>query len=97
MKKIELAIMDLKTQLDGFEYPPTSKDFDKKYQLDASDLGNLIGISFGSISQLYKNKKGWEKDDLFRGIEHGISLMDGTHDNGKITIKLGKDGKYRKL
>ena len=46
------------------------------YNGDLSDLGNTIGEIVGKyISEEF----GFEKDDFISGIEHGISLSDGTH------------------
>ena len=42
---------------------------------DFSDIGNNIGIAIGK----YRNKLGYEFDDLISGIEHGISISNGTH------------------
>ena len=43
---------------------------------DLSDLGNEIGIIIG---QYTNDKMGYEKDDFIAGINHGISISDGTH------------------
>lgn len=44
---------------------------------DVSDIGNEIGIIIGKyISQ---ESFGWEKEDFISGLNHGISLADGTH------------------
>jgi len=46
--------------------------------IDLSDIGNIIGIV---ISKYFDNEEiGFEKDDFYGGIEHGISITDGTHD-----------------
>jgi hypothetical protein len=43
---------------------------------DLSDIGNEIGLVLGK----YVSKEmGFEKEDLIAGINHGISLIDGTH------------------
>ena len=41
---------------------------------DISDVGNEIGIAIGKYINNEEDKK-----DFIRGIEHGISLIDGTH------------------
>lgn len=51
---------------------------------DLSDIGNELGIILGKYIVLYKdsdiNKIGaWELDCFIGGIEHGVSLVDGTH------------------
>lgn len=43
---------------------------------DLSDLGNEIGIIIG---QYTNDKMGYEKEDFIAGINHGISISDGTH------------------
>lgn len=40
---------------------------------DLSDLGNLIGIAVGSYIE--NNSNGYELEDLYSGIEHGIDLI----------------------
>ena len=44
---------------------------------DVSDIGNEIGIILGKY--ISDNLFGWEKDDLISGINHGISIANGTH------------------
>ena len=41
---------------------------------DISDVGNSIGIAIGKYIEY-----GDDKDDFIHGINHGISLIDGTH------------------
>ena len=41
---------------------------------DISDVGNEIGIAIGKYIKTKEDKR-----DLIDGIEHGISLIDGTH------------------
>ncbi len=50
---------------------------DKLVDLDYSDLGNEIGI----IIEKHKdsNKLGYDVEDFYNGLAHGISLVDGTH------------------
>ena len=43
---------------------------------DLSDLGNEIGIVIG---QYTSDEMGYEKDDFVAGINHGISISEGTH------------------
>ena len=50
-----------------------------KYEGDASDIGNEIGIILGKY--IDENKMGWELDAFISGIKHGISITDGTHTN----------------
>ena len=46
---------------------------------DLSDMGNIIGLKIGP----YISKElGFESKDLINGIEHGVSLIDGTHFDG---------------
>jgi hypothetical protein len=47
--------------------------------IDISDVGNEIGISIGKY---IKNEE--DKRDFVEGIYHGISLIDGTYDSGKV-------------
>jgi hypothetical protein len=42
---------------------------------DIGDVGNEIGLGIGKF---IKNKN--DKREFIMGIEHGISLIDGTHD-----------------
>ncbi len=44
---------------------------------DVSDIGNEIGIILGQY--ISENSFGWEKEDFVAGINHGISLTNGTH------------------
>jgi hypothetical protein len=44
---------------------------------DMGDYGNQIG---SAIAKFFSDKDGMQKEDFLRGIEHGISLVDGTHD-----------------
>jgi len=44
---------------------------------DVSDIGNEIGIILGKY--ISKGSLGWEKDDFIAGLNHGVSLTDGTH------------------
>jgi len=51
---------------------------------DLTDVGNEIGIIIGKYTNRGKKrndnwKTGYDKDDFIHGIEHGISLSDGTH------------------
>lgn len=47
-------------------------------QGDLSDLGNSIGVILGRY--IDSNSLGYEIHDFISGIEHGVSLNDGTHD-----------------
>ena len=49
----------------------------KNRQEDLSDLGNDIGMIVGKYFK--KKKMGYQKDSFVHGINHGISLADGTH------------------
>jgi hypothetical protein len=44
---------------------------------DLSDLGNDIGLNIGKY--IDNSKLGYEKDDFISGLNHGISIVDGTH------------------
>ena len=48
-----------------------------KYEGDLSDIGNEIGIVLAKY--IDENKIGYELDSFIHGIEHGISLTNGTH------------------
>ncbi len=50
---------------------------DIKYEGDASDIGNEIGIILGKY--IDEKEMGWELDAFISGIKHGISITDGTH------------------
>ncbi len=49
---------------------------------DLSDVGNAIGIVIGKYTNPKTNKDTWTYDnkDFIWGIEHGISISDGSHD-----------------
>lgn len=47
------------------------------YEGDLSDLGNSLGAIVGVY--ILDGMGGFSKDDFISGIEHGISLQDGTH------------------
>ncbi len=61
--------------------------------VDIGDVGNEIGIAIGKF---IKNEE--DKKDFVDGIYHGISLIDGTHDLGKVfhITKLTKKKKKKK-
>jgi len=44
---------------------------------DVSDIGNEIGIILGKY--MSENSFRWEKEDFISGLNHGISLANGTH------------------
>jgi len=44
---------------------------------DISDIGNEIGIILGKY--IDEHEDGWDKDSFIAGLNHGISLTDGTH------------------
>jgi hypothetical protein len=44
---------------------------------DLSDIGNEIGIVLGKY--IKKGKMGYELESFINGLEHGISITDGTH------------------
>lgn len=46
------------------------------YWGDLSDLGNEVGIELGGLIQ---NMNPEQINDFIRGLEHGISLTNGTH------------------
>ena len=46
------------------------------YVGDLGDIGNEIGIV---VAKYFSNGLGYEKEDFFSGLKHGISLTDGTH------------------
>jgi len=48
-----------------------------KHNPDMTDYGNQIGCAIGKF--LNENNPGWQKDDFMSGLEHGLSLQDGTH------------------
>lgn len=47
--------------------------------IDISDVGNEIGIAVGKYMQNEEDKR-----DFHSGLDHGISLIDGTHDLGEV-------------
>ena len=57
----------IKTQLESVSYDNG----------DVSDVGNEIGII---ITKYFDDKDfGWDKNGFIDGLNHGISLTDGTH------------------
>jgi hypothetical protein len=44
---------------------------------DISDIGNELGIILGKY--IDEHDHGWDKDGFIAGLNHGISLTDGTH------------------
>lgn len=44
---------------------------------DITDIGNEIGYILGKY--ISEDSWGWKKNDLLLGIDHGISLANGTH------------------
>jgi hypothetical protein len=50
--------------------------FEVKYNGDISDLGNEIGFVLGNV--ITDLRKG-EITDFMHGLQHGISLTNGTH------------------
>lgn len=47
---------------------------------DIDDIGNEIGIAIGKYTMLKNAEEiGTSKSLFICGLEHGISLMDGTH------------------
>lgn len=66
MNKFEKIKKEIIAQLDAVNYYG-----------DLSDIGNEIGIVVGKyISEI---KTGYEKAIFIHGINHGISLSNGTH------------------
>ena len=51
------------------------------YKGDLSDIGNEIGIAIGN--HLDKDNT---VEDFIRGLRHGVSLVDGTHDKAYPSI-----------
>lgn len=51
---------------------------------DLSDIGNIIGIVIGKNTC---DEAGYERIDFEHGIQHGFSLIDGTHDIKQKIIK----------
>lgn len=48
-----------------------------KFDGDLSDLGNQIGLNVGHY---IGDKLGYEKDDFIHGFNHGVSIIDGSHE-----------------
>lgn len=44
---------------------------------DLGDIGNEIGIVIG---KWISTEMGFDKESFISGVKHGISLIDGTHD-----------------
>lgn len=54
----------------------------KTLQGDLGDIGNVIGIAVSKITLMNEKSlySGFSRQDLERGVNHGYSLNDGTHD-----------------
>lgn len=48
-----------------------------KFSGDLSDFGNEIGLNIGQYINI--DILGFEKEDFISGLEHGISIIDGSH------------------
>ena len=72
--KIRLEIIKELVSTNFFESEPIEEGVEP-LRSDVGDIGNLIGIAVGEF--IVEN--GWDKNDFIFGIEHGISLKDGTH------------------
>lgn len=94
MTNFEQIINDIMKQLNAIEYATGNLRFKKirdniikklnsiEYKRgDLTDIGNEVGIAIG-IYTTYKNAErlGLTKADFISGLEHGISIIDGTHD-----------------
>jgi len=52
------------------------------YPGDLGDIGNEVGVIIAKYFKPDNDAKeeyGWGKDDFINGLNHGISLTDGTH------------------
>lgn len=67
MEKFEKVKIDIVNQLLAIKYKNG----------DLSDIGNEIGIILGEF--INKNELGCDLDDFLSGLNHGISLTNGTH------------------
>lgn len=67
MNNFEKVIEELKEQLNKITYK----------EGDLSDVGNEIGLVIGK--HLKEDEIGYEKESFIGGIDHGLSLIDGTH------------------
>ena len=50
---------------------------DVNYKGDLSDIGNEIGLSIGNF--VSDDEPGFDLQDFISGLEHGISIVKGTH------------------
>jgi hypothetical protein len=53
------------------------RTYPKDSEADLSDVGNEIGIVIARYFD--ENDIGFDKDSFLAGLNHGISLTDGTH------------------
>lgn len=68
MNKFKNVCLEISETLDNLPYD----------NADISDVGNEIGII---IAKYFDNNDfGWDKDEFIYGLNHGISLTDGTHE-----------------
>lgn len=68
----EMALLDIKNNLETFFR--NSQDY--SVSCDLGDIGNEIGFT---IAKHFSSKMGFDKESFISGINHGISLVDGTH------------------
>ena len=61
----------------------------EKIMTDESDIGNMIGISFGKVM----DELGLDKNDFISGVKHGISIQDGSHSIRKFIDLYGTEVK----
>jgi len=55
---------------------------------DLSDVGNIIGIIVAEYVKKGNTLNDCDFEDFNNGLKHGLSLVDGTHDNPPIISEL---------
>ena len=73
-KELELVNQDFKIACEEISERISNLPYNNG---DASDIGNEIGIILGKY--MSENSFGWEKGDFISGLNHGISIANGTH------------------
>ena len=77
MNKFEQIKEDIINRLNSLNY----KDG------DLTDIGNEIGVAIGKYTiEKDAESNGLDKDAFICGLEHGVSLIDGTHQHFGYTL-----------
>ena len=67
----------LRNNGDEYNIIKIGQDVYIKFNGDLSDLGNDIGLNIGEY--INNDVLGYDKDDFISGLNHGVSIIDGSH------------------